>query len=295
MASIKKKVLGSKTYFYLGHTIRKDGKVEYREMYLGENIPKGIDRIKADFLAGIYKEKWHGVLESIRKTYSSEISKMPPSVREKQIDSFAIKFTYDTQRIEGSKMTLRETADLLEKGITPRKPLRDIKEAEAHRDVFYQMLAYKKDLTLQIVLEWHRKLFQDTKPDQAGKIRKYQVAISGSKFMPPFPAEVYPLLKDFFRWYEKNKAKTHAVELAAFVHLKFVTIHPFGDGNGRISRLMMNFVLNKHGYPMLDIPYHGRTGYYNALERSQVKKNDSIFLQWFLKRYVKENERYIRK
>ena len=84
-----------------------------------------------------------------------------------------------------------------------------------------------------------------------------------------------------------------AVELAALVHLKFVTIHPFSDGNGRISRLMMNFVLHKHGFPMLDIPYEKRTGYYNALERSQVKKNDLIFLQWFFKKYADSQKRYL--
>ena len=103
----------------------------------------------------------------------------------------------------------------------------------------------QKDISLQLLLEWHRILLKETKADIAGKIRKHQVAISGSKFMPPFPAEVYPLLREFFSRYEKNKSKLHPVELAALVHLKFVTIHPFSDGNGRISRIIMNFVLHK--------------------------------------------------
>ncbi|MBU3958163.1 MAG: Fic family protein, partial [Nanoarchaeota archaeon] len=64
-----------------------------------------------------------------------------------------------------------------------------------------------------------------------------------------------PLLEEFFGWYNKNKGRLHSVELAALAHLKFVTIHPFSDGNGRISRLLMNFVLHKHGFPMLNIPY----------------------------------------
>ena len=90
-----------------------------------------------------------------------------------------------------------------------------------------------------------------------------------------------------------NKNDIHPVELAALVHLKFVTIHPFGDGNGRISRLMMNFVLNYNKYPMLDIPYEGRNSYYNALERSQTKNSDDIFIQWFIRNYIKENKRYL--
>jgi Fic family protein len=296
MATIKKKISGKQEYFYLEYAFRKNGAVGKKELYLGKHIPKDIDKIKADFLAGIYKEKWHGVLDKIKKGYLQNLGRMPPSVREKETETFMVKFTYNTQRIEGSTLTFKETADLLERGITPtQKPMRDVKETEAHREVFYEMMAYKKDLNLQAVLEWHKRMFQVTKPDVAGKIRQYQVAISGSKFTPPFPAEVYPLLKDFFRWYEKVNVSIHPVELAALVHLKIVTIHPFGDGNGRISRLMMNFVLNRHGYPMLDIPYKGRAGYYGALERAQVKGNENIFVQWFFRKYVKENRRYARR
>ena len=207
-----------------------------------------------------------------------------------------IKFTYNTQRIEGSRLTLRETANLLEKGITPKeKPVRDVREAEAHKKVFYEVLKFKKDLSLDLILHWHRMLFLETKKDMAGILRKHQVAISGSKFIPSSPVEVYLLLREFFKWYEKNKSKINPVELAACVHLKFVTIHPFGDGNGRISRLMMNFVLKKNKYPMLNIKYEGRNSYYNALERSQVKKNEGIFIQWFIKTYIKENKRYLKK
>ncbi|MDE1841274.1 MAG: DNA-binding protein, partial [Thaumarchaeota archaeon] len=67
-----------------------------------------------------------------------------------------------------------------------------------------------------------------------------------------------------------------------------------GDGNGRVSRLILNFILNKKDYPMMDIPYEGRNSYYNSLERSQVKKEDRIFLQWFVKRYIKEHKRYLK-
>jgi Fic family protein len=189
---------------------------------------------------------------------------------------------------------LRETANLLERGLTPLgKPVQDVKEAEAHQRLLYEILEFRKDVSLQAILYWHKRLFGFTKQDIAGKIRQHQIAISGSKFVPPSPAEVYPLLREFFRWYERSKRGLHPVELAALAHLKLVTIHPFADGNGRISRLLMNFILNRHNYPMLNIPYEKRNSYYNALERSQVKRKDSIFLQWFFKRYVKENRRYV--
>lgn len=295
MVTIKKKVLKGQTYYYLEHNIRKGKHVQTKDLYLGRKIPSNIEEIKKNFLDDIYKEKWYQTADRIRERYSKEQKRIPESVRKKELDNFAIKFTYDTQRIEGSTLTHRETADLLERGITPKnKPLRDVKEAEAHRDLFYEILKEKKEISFQIVLDWHWKLFHITKPDIAGKIRKYQVAISGSNFMPPSPVEVYPMLIDFFKWYNKNKNKLHPIELAAMAHLRFVTIHPFGDGNGRISRLVMNFILNRKKYPMLDIPYKERKSYYNALERSQVKDEDRIFVQWLIKRYIKEHKRYLK-
>jgi len=295
MVSVKKKVIKNQTYFYLEHTIREDGKPQKKEKYLGKSIPKNIEEIKKEFLSEIYKEKWYPLFDKIKENYSKEKSSMPKTAKEKQIHNFSIQFTYDTNKIEGSKLTLRETADLLERGLTPRaKPLDDIKEAEAHKNVFYEILNYKKDISLQAILYWHKKIFENTKTDIAGNLRQHQVAISGSKFMPPLAVEIYPLMNDFFKWYNKNKDKLNPIELSALVHLKVVTIHPFADGNGRITRLLMNFVLRKYKYPLLSIHYENRTSYYNALERAQTKNQENIFVQWVFKRYVKEHNVYLR-
>jgi len=296
MATIVKKVVSGNTYYYLGHSIREGGKVVKKEVYLGRKIPENIENVKESFIFDLYKEKWFSKFECIKNNYSQEQKTMPPSARQRELQAFATRFTYDTQRIEGSSLTLRETANLLEHGITPNeKPIGDVYEAEAHRQVFYDMIGYSKDLSLQIVLFWHKTLFEKTKPDIAGGIRSYRVAISGSGVTLPLPAELDFMLHEFFSWYNSNKGKMNPVELAALVHLKFVTIHPFGDGNGRTSRLMMNFVLNKHGYPMLDIPYVKRSGYYRALERSQTKGDASPFLSWFFGRYLKEYGRLLKK
>jgi len=295
MVTIREKKIGEQTYYYLEHSIRDNKKIVKKEKYLGKEIPRDIERIKREFIIDLYKEKWFSNFEKIKKNYSHEQKIMPPSSREKQKQTFAVKFTYNTQRIEGSKLTLKETSNLLERGITPsEKPINDVIEAEQHNKVFYEMLEYKKDLSLQVVLYWHKKLFEKTKQDAAGKIRNYQVEISLSKFIPPMPAELDFLIKEFFDWYNNNKDKLNPVELAALVHLKFVTIHPFGDGNGRISRIMMSFVLHKYGYPMLDIPYAKRSSYYTALERSQIKKDTSVFINWFFKRYLKDFKNYLK-
>lgn len=162
-----------------------------------------------------------------------------------------------------------------------------------HKKVFYEMLDYDKTLNLAIILYWHKKLFSETKNDISGKIRNHQVLISQSKFTPPFPAELNTLLIEFFEWYNKNKKIIHPVELSALVHLKFVTIHPFSDGNGRISRLLMNFILKNNDFPMLNIDYNNRFSYYSSLEKSQVKNDESYFVNWFFRKYLKEFKKYI--
>lgn len=291
MVDLREQKRGKKTYYYLEHSLRVQDKVQKRKLYLGENLPGDLEVYKKRFLHTIYAERWFDELDKIQKAYRKERKSMPFSALEKEIEAFVVKFTYDTQRIEGSTLTLRETADLLQKGMSPAKPIQDIKEAEAHKKVFYLMLDWKKELTYSVVLFWHKQLLSDTKPDIAGKIRRHQVAIAASKFMPPSPVEVDIMLKEFFSQYNKEKKQLHPVELAALVHLRFVTIHPFSDGNGRISRLMMNFVLQKFDYPMLNIQYMNRNSYYNALERAQVKKEEHIFIQWFYKQYIKEQKK----
>lgn len=291
MATVVKRKVRGITYYYLEHTVREDGRVTKKSRYLGRAVPKDIEKLKQQFVYELDKVKWFVLFDKIKENYAVELAETPRSAREKGLKEFSVRFTYDTQRIEGSTLTLRETAQLLEEGISPSgKSIEDVKEAEAHQRVFFDMLSYRKDLSLQVVLYWHKKLFEETKPDIAGQIRRHGVSITGSKFTPPSPVELNPLLRQFFSWYNRSKASMHPVELAALVHLKFVTVHPFSDGNGRISRLMMNFILNKHGYPMLNIEYKGRRSYYSALERAQVNSNERVFYQWFFRKYLGEQK-----
>jgi Fic family protein len=294
MVRVAKKLLKGRTYYYLEHTIRDKGKRTTKSRYLGTKLPKDIDVIRREFEYELNKEKWFEDFQRIRRNYNVELRRIPRSAREKAVREFSIRFTYDTQRIEGSTLTLRETADLLEHGISPGgKPIDDAREAEAHNAIFHDILKLKKDLTQVLVQEWNWRLLKETKADVAGKIRRHGVRISGSRFVPPSPVELQSQLNHFFNWYNAAKSNTNPVELAGLVHLKFVTIHPFTDGNGRISRLMMNFVLHRNGYPMLNIEYNRRATYYTSLERSQLQEDQRPFMNWFFGRYKRENSQYL--
>ncbi|MCX6767109.1 MAG: Fic family protein [Candidatus Micrarchaeota archaeon] len=286
MVTLVKKEAGGRTVFYVRHNLRVKGGYRSVEKYLGDSLPKDLERVELDFFRGVH-EKEYAYLEMARKKLVEAGRKIPATVREKNLRDFGIRFTYNTNRIEGSTLSLRDTFNIIERGTSPEnRPLSDVKEAENHYKVFLEMLDAKA-MNLQTILRWHHDIFGETKPDVAGKVRRYAVRISGSKFVPPSPAEVEPLLNDFFRWLNKNLVRYDPADLAGLAHLKLVTIHPFGDGNGRLSRLVMNWILWKNNYPLFIIEYKNRDRYYSALEKAQVKNNPFIFLGWFLRNYIK--------
>lgn len=283
---------GSTEYYYLQHSVRIGSQVKKYDVYIGKTIPENIDSIKNGLFQKIRQDKYGPKLETIQKTYRQSLSTLSPTALRKQLTNFGISFTFNTQKIEGSTLSLRETSLLIDRGISPpNKPIADSIEALEHVKLLQRLIQSIPSITFNSVLSWHYDLFSQTKHDIAGKIRPHGVLISGSTYVPPTPLEVQPLLNEFFDWYEHSKDKIHSVELAALAHLKFVTIHPFTDGNGRISRLLMNVILFQNNYPMLDITYEKRNRYYKALEKSQTLENDHYFLDWFLSYYCTKNSR----
>jgi Fic family protein len=159
--------------------------------------------------------------------------------------------------------------------------------------VFLAAIDEEGPLTLPMILRWHQKLFEQTKSEIAGKVRTYPVRISQSKFVPPDPFELDMLLRDFFDGRRAAGKAIHPVMRAALVHLRLVSIHPLGDGNGRVTRIAMNRELRLAGFPLFNIPYLDRRSYYAALERSQMGTNEVPFTRWFAKRYLTQTSHVI--
>lgn len=290
MVSIIKQKVGNRVYYYLTH----HNNSRIKRKYLGKKIPKNIGEQKKAFLLEFCREQWHPLLERIQQRFIDNRKKMPRSVVEQELEDFAIVFTYDTQKIEGSRLTRLDTVKLLRDGITPyNKSRTDMVETELAEQVFFDMLNHTRQISLDTIRYWHTKMFNKTKIDLAGQIRDYDVNVHGSKAKFPSGEEVYPLLQDFFLWYRNTKFKINRVELAALAHLKFESIHPFGDGNGRIGRLIMNCILDESKYPMLNIQYAQRISYYKALERSNLANEEVPFLRWFIKTYINANKRWL--
>jgi len=275
---------GSKKYFYLQHSLRKGKKVITREKYLGTEIPDDVnDKVSAfrkDMQSDINKK-----LEAIKKHFQSEWKRIPESVKERELEEISVAFTYNTNAIEGSTITLEDAREIIHDKISPNKPLKDVKETEAHDKAFLQMLKKNEKITKGLLLTWHKNVFGETKPDIAGKFRDYLVRV-GTHLAPDWQ-DVENLMEDFIEFIHKNK-KMNPVELAGRAHYKFEKIHPFGDGNGRIGRLLINFILWRSEYPMLIIEYKKRKSYYRALQ-----KDEEHFVSYFIRRYLTIHKKMI--
>lgn len=294
MARLRRRKIGKRHYYYLEHSYKLGKKVKVLSRYLGSKKPDNIEKLKKEIEFDAMRKILGKTIAAIKKGYEKEIKSLPDAAKQKQIESFMVGFIFNSNKIEGSKLSFKDTLGLFVHGITPKnKPLKDVKEAEGHKNAFYDMLSCKGSLTLQKVLSWHKMIFKDSEPDIAGKIRLHKIIVAGSRTSFPHPESLTALLKEFFKWYAKNKTNLNPVELATLVHLKFVSIHPFTDGNGRISRLLANFVLHKNKYPMVNIKYSDRMGYYKSLETSQIWNDEKHFVRFFIKKYINLNKKYL--
>ncbi len=191
---------------------------------------------------------------------------------------YRIGLTYTSNAIEGNSLTESETKVVIEDGLTLEgKPLNDIFEAVGHAKAYDYMYAVSHDspITEDIVCNLHRLFYQQINPENAGKYRHVPVFISGSKYAVSPAAEISKRMQQLLHWYNSHEGKLHPVTLAAELHKRFVFIHPFIDGNGRMARLLMNLALMRNDYNIAIIPAICRAEYISALELAHT--DDIVF------------------
>lgn len=185
---------------------------------------------------------------------------------------FELIFTHNSTAIEGNTLTLIETKVVLEDGIAiGGKELREIYEVINHKKAYEYVkkcIFSKKPLTENIVKDLHAILTENI--IVGGIYRNEEVRISGAGFTPPLGNEMYMQIKNFYEDLKIKDMELNPIELAAWTHAEFVRIHPFVDGNGRTSRLLMNYQLLQNGYLPISVAKENRLDYYNALEKYAV-------------------------
>ena len=227
----------------------------------------------------------NGILSEIEK-FKKKLDKFRPfplAQLQNLEQYFKVEYTFESNRIEGNTLTLQETALVVEKGMTVSgKSMREHLEAINHAgavDFIMDIVKSKEPLSERLIKDIHAIVLQGIDKENAGAYRKVDVRISGSKHLPASHYLLPELMEQYMAFYKKNHKKMHPVLLAADMHEKLVTIHPFIDGNGRTSRLVMNLILLQHGYPIAKISGEqtSRLSYYNALEQVQVDGNITVF------------------
>lgn len=214
-------------------------------------------------------------------------------------NALELEFTCESNRIEGNTLTLRETDLVVNKGLTiAGKSMREHLEAINHNeavDYIKDLVSREFILNERELLTIHNLILRGIHPEDAGRYRKVQVMISGSSHLPPQPYLVQKAMEDYFIWFSENRLKLHPVILAAEMHEKLVTIHPFIDGNGRTSRLVMNTILLQNGYVIANIKgdSNSRLEYYSALEAVQTNNSKDAFIRFIAENEKKCLERYL--
>jgi Fic family protein len=217
---------------------------------------------------------------------------------DKITQSLELEYTFESNRIEGNTMTLQETNLVLHQGLTiSGKSMREHLEIINH----HEAIGYIKDLIQKNtilnereVLSIHNLILRGIHPEEAGRYKINQLKTQGSSHLPPSTLTVPKEMEDFFIWYDGHKNNLHPIVLAAEIHERFLTIHPFQDGNGKTARLIMNLVLLQHDYPIAIIKgdNESRIYLYQALETAQTKNNKEDFLLLIAQTEKESLERY---
>ncbi|AIY90117.1 cell division protein Fic [Geoglobus acetivorans] len=226
-------------------------------------------------------------LEALHYSYGLFGEHYPDELKRYEQSVFA-RYVQGTTAIEGNTITLRQAEELLEHDITPAgKSVREVYEILNFRKLRGFLEEYEGDVSERLIKKMH-SIIMENLLESPGEYRKIQVLIEKAEHEPPPAFEVPELMRELVEWYRKNRRSMHPFELAVLLHTKFVTIHPFVDGNGRVARALMNFVLERNGYPTLYLGLENREGYLDAVAEGN-KENYQPIIDFMYGVYINQH------
>lgn len=238
---------------------------------------------------------------AVKKKKLDSLKQIPKATLTALEDWLKVELTYSSNAIEGNTLSRRETAEVIEKGISAvisGKPLKDLLEARNHAEAleFIKDLAKKRKghqfITEDDIKAIHKIILTGIDENWAGTYRQTEVFIKGSNAEFPSHKEVPSLMKNFVTWMQ-GQQKSHPVRIAADAHFRFVNIHPFVDGNGRTTRLLMNLILILNGYPMAIIRNEERSNYLTTFDDALNDNNMQPFYELIEKAVERSLDAYI--
>ncbi len=292
---VEKRKSGKNIKYYLVHSYREKDKVEKIRKYLGTNLSKKelekkkeiVEKIILELLEEINTKVFFFSLTKKQIEKLNEYKIKVVHLNEKEWANFTEDFVFNTNAIEGSTISEEEVSEILHK--KKAENAEEIETKGVAKGLEY-IRKTKEDLSLDLLLKLHKFCFDGSK-DFAGKFRKVNVVVKNSAgqvlHSGVLKEELREYLNDFIEWYKENKNKFKPLVLAAIIHNQFEYIHPFQDGNGRVGRLLLNFILVKNNYPLINIMLEDRAEYYKTLQEYSKKDNLKSTLNFLIKQYKK--------
>ncbi len=305
MVSIEKIKRKGATYFYIAKNFRVGlNKWKKIRKYVGKEEPTKIQITKISEeienearVKGLIKhhskytyltDQEAEVIEDIGGQFKQFLLKLPKESASKYIEDFLIRFTYNSNAIEGNRLSLRDTHLILQQNIMPQDATSyEYNEVINTKKCMEFIRNYKGELNQKFLLKVHMFLTENTSVQMVGTYRDHNVIITGSEHTPPNFKDVSRLMKKLFIWYNNSKKRLHPLELACLLHTNLTRIHPFSDGNGRTARIISNFILYKNGYPMFFVDVKDRRKYYQSLDESD-KGNERTFVKFVFDNIVEQ-------
>lgn len=197
-------------------------------------------------------------------------------------EKLSLEWTYNSNAIEGNTLTINETKIVLEGITVGGKTMREHLEVINHQDaIFYveDIVRNEDQLSELLIKNLHQLILKGIDDRYAGVYRDQQVFISGATHTPPPPLKIQEQMDGLMDWYDEEARELHPIVRGSMLHVIFVGIHPFIDGNGRTSRLLLNLELMKAGYPPIIIRVENRLSYYNALDKAHTTEDYEDFIE----------------
>lgn len=283
---IEKKLIKGRTYYYLTENKYKDGKWKKTRKYLGIATPAGFEKPRRKNPKPILDEDEIKAIETIRKNYL-RAHRLSPKLWKEERERF-VSFIFNTNAIEGNPITLEDTDTVLRGGRIRAKE-KDVREIKNMKKCIDFLFSHSGKIDERLVLKLHRMQMKGVLPG-AGQYRNVDVSV-GKYVCPPW-YEVPKLMKRFFVWFNESGKAIPAFEFACLAHLKLVRLHPFRDGNGRMARLLMNLVLLRKGYPLLNIFNDEKLLYYLVLKKVDATRRPKSFVEYLFGTYARQYEEY---
>lgn len=195
------------------------------------------------------------------------------------------RYVYCTTAIEGNTLTEEEAYNLLSADLTPRnKSVNETLEVSNYTYVKEYVEAYSGGITENFIKRVHKLLMNGIRGSngkliEAGEYRTGQAILQGIAFKPPHPELIHRQMKYIIADYNSKLAeRVHPIEIASYFHQKFEEIHPFQDGNGRVGREILNYILTQNGFPPIYVTPKQRSSYLTALQEGNTENYTQLFL-----------------